>query len=334
MSLTLVCAPLTTGIFQSLTRLGGNSHLFPQARQTCGLLAVAVPTVPPALLSSTPPSPPPSKPPPTKSKLTMARGLSLALLPRILLAWGNSRSLTRQCVRVPLPTGLFARLGLLGAPIVQTKMTSLLIFFICECSVVVDKMTSGLVDGSIAGIMGLAFQTIASTQAVPFWQALISNNQFSSPEMSVFLTRFLDDSNASEDEPGGILTFGGTNNTLFAGDIDFQDFPSGSTPSYWLQTVSCTSFITYRAMAKEGRLIHHTLVSYSCLVYLIDCIAITVQGNSVTPSSSESLAAIDTGTTLIAGPSDAVANIWAQVDGSQELTGNMAGFFSFRMFSS
>lgn len=164
-----------------------------------------------------------------------------------------------------------------------------------QTMLVVDQMTSGLVDGSIAGIMGLAFQTIASTGAVPFWQALINNNQFSSPEMSVFLTRFLDDAQATDEEPGGILTFGGTNSTLFTGDIDFQDFPSGSTASYWLQSIS----------------------------------AITVNGNTVTPSSSEALAAIDTGTTLIAGPSDAVANIWAQVEGSQALSGQMAGFFSY-----
>lgn len=57
-----------------------------------------------------------------------------------------------------------------------------------------------------------------------------------------------------------------------------------------------------------------------------------MNGNSVTPSSSETLAAIDTGTTLIAGPSDAVANIWSQVEGSQALSGQMAGFFSFRTF--
>lgn len=164
-----------------------------------------------------------------------------------------------------------------------------------QTMLVVDQMTSGLVDGSIAGIMGLAFQTIASTGAVPFWQALINNNQFSSPEMSVFLTRFLDDAQATDEEPGGILTFGGTNSTLFSGDIDFQDFPSGSTASYWLQSIS----------------------------------AITVNGNTVTPSSSEALAAIDTGTTLIAGPSDAVANIWSQVEGSQALSGQMAGFFSY-----
>lgn len=70
-----------------------------------------------------------------------------------------------------------------------------------------------------------------------------------------------------------------------------------------------------------------------CLYGLNFCVAITVNGKTVTPSSSESLAAIDTGTTLIAGPSDAVANIWSQVEGSQALSGQMAGFFSYRMFT-
>lgn len=42
------------------------------------------------------------------------------------------------------------------------------------------------------------------------------------------------------------------------------------------------------------------------------------------------MAAIDTGTTLIGAPTDAVNAIWAAVPGSQKLTGNRAGFFAFR----
>ena len=45
------------------------------------------------------------------------------------------------------------------------------------------------------------------------------------------------------------------------------------------------------------------------------------------------LSAIDTGTTLIGGPSDAVQAVWAAVNGSQALKGNMEGFFAFRMRS-
>ena len=56
-----------------------------------------------------------------------------------------------------------------------------------------------------------------------------------------------------------------------------------------------------------------------------------MQGKSVSiPTGSSALSAIDTGTTLIGGPSDAVGAIWDAVEGSQALTGQMAGFFAFR----
>ena len=53
--------------------------------------------------------------------------------------------------------------------------------------------------------MGLAFEGIASTQATPFWQALVNTNQWTSPEMSFYLTRFVDVNSAKQEEPGGTL---------------------------------------------------------------------------------------------------------------------------------
>ena len=56
-----------------------------------------------------------------------------------------------------------------------------------------------------------------------------------------------------------------------------------------------------------------------------------MQGQSVSiPTGNNALSAIDTGTTLIGGPSDAVNTIWAAVNGSQALKGQMQGFFAFR----
>ncbi|TFY82401.1 hypothetical protein EWM64_g1613 [Hericium alpestre] len=160
----------------------------------------------------------------------------------------------------------------------------------------VDQMTSGLIDGDLAGIMGLAFQSIASTQAVPFWQALVNNNEWSQPIMSFQIARFVDDPQATEDEPGGVLTFGGTNSSLFTGNIDFQNFPSGTQASFWLQTVT----------------------------------SVSVGGKSVSiPSGNGALAAIDTGTTLIGGPTDAVNNIWGAVSGASPMTGQDQGFWAF-----
>lgn len=117
--------------------------------------------------------------------------------------------------------------------------------------------------------------------------------------MSFWLTRFINDNNAASEEPGGTLTLGGTNGSLYTGDIEFLNV-SGPIPSYWLLELS----------------------------------SVTVQGKSVqVATGSSALSAIDTGTTLIGGPSTDVAAIWAAVPGSQPLLGQMAGFYGFRRSS-
>ncbi|KAJ6618195.1 aspartic peptidase domain-containing protein [Mycena sp. CBHHK59/15] len=155
----------------------------------------------------------------------------------------------------------------------------------------VEQLTQGLVDGSVSGLIGLAFQSLAETAAAPFWQALINNNQLTSPEMAFQLTR----STSENDEPGGVFTLGGTNSTLFSGDIEFHDLASSSTPTFWMISVS----------------------------------AVTVQGKSVDISTGDSaLAAIDTGTTAIGGPTDDVNAIWAAVPGASAVR-DASGFFQF-----
>jgi hypothetical protein len=144
--------------------------------------------------------------------------------------------------------------------------------------------------------MGLAFQTIASSGATPFWQTLASSSAWDEPLMAFQLTRFGNSSSASNLEPGGSFQMGGTNSSLFTGNIDYQDIPSGDE-SYWIQTLS----------------------------------AMTVNGNSVTlPTGSDALAAIDTGTTLVGGPPDAIAALYAHIPNSQAGTGNMEGYYYYR----
>lgn len=56
-----------------------------------------------------------------------------------------------------------------------------------------------------------------------------------------------------------------------------------------------------------------------------------VNGKSVQISTGDAaLAAIDTGTTLIGGPTDGVKAIWDAVPNSQPLSGQMEGFYAFR----
>lgn len=112
------------------------------------------------------------------------------------------------------------------------------------CVVNVDQTTTGLLDGSVSGIMGLAFPAIASTDATPWWLALANSNQFTTPEMGFWLTRFLNQRGVTDEEPGGVLTLGGTNSTLFTGDIEFLDLQtSGGTQTFWLLEMSGKSNI-------------------------------------------------------------------------------------------
>ncbi|KAK0505294.1 aspartyl protease [Armillaria luteobubalina] len=135
----------------------------------------------------------------------------------------------------------------------------------------VDQTTSSLLSGSVSG------------------------NQLTSPEMSFWLARHRGQTNVQPEESGGVFTLGGTNSSLFTGDIEFLNMPV-STPSFWL----------------------------------LELQALTVQGKSValTTSGTTALSAIDTGTTLIGGPSDDVAAIWAQVSGAQQARGQQ-GLYTF-----
>jgi cathepsin D len=66
-------------------------------------------------------------------------------------------------------------------------------------------------------------------------------------------------------------------------------------------------------------------------VTLLSFTAITVQGNPIAlPEGSTSFSAIDTGTTLVGGPSDAISAIYAQIPNSVEGTGNYEGYYMYR----
>ena len=106
---------------------------------------------------------------------------------------------------------------------------------------VVDRMTTGLLQGDVSGIMGLAFQSLASTQATPFWQELVSQNQFASPEISFWLARHLDDANPPVETDGGVMTLGGQNSSLFTGDIEFNTLSNSNDPSFWMLELSGTN---------------------------------------------------------------------------------------------
>ncbi|KAF8893581.1 aspartic peptidase domain-containing protein [Infundibulicybe gibba] len=153
-----------------------------------------------------------------------------------------------------------------------------------------------LLDAPVSGIMGLAFHGISDLRATPFWQALASGGQLAAPEMGFWLTRH--DPQASDNEPGGAFTLGGTNSSLFQGDIDFVKIAASPWRSKTFWQLSLTS--------------------------------VTVQGKSIPITSGRSaLSVIDTGATLIRGPAKVVSTIWNAVPGAERATEYPPGHWAF-----
>ncbi|KAF8757931.1 peptidase A1 family [Rhizoctonia solani] len=155
-----------------------------------------------------------------------------------------------------------------------------------------DQVSSGLLTNPVSGLLGLGWSSIASSGATPFWETLVKNNQWTEPVMSFFLTRFTDVNGAREREPGGEFMMGGTNTNLYTGDIDYVNIPSGQE-SYWL----------------------------------IPLTAVGVNGANILGSTVN--AAIDTGTTLVGGPTSAIAAIFAQIPNSEPGTGDLEGYYLY-----
>ena len=88
--------------------------------------------------------------------------------------------------------------------------------------------TRDLVQTPVDGLLGLAFQGIASTGAIPFWLALILDNQLEYPEMSFWLSRSNDPFGL-----GGEFTLGGKNSNRFTGEVEFINISQSNGNTYW-----------------------------------------------------------------------------------------------------
>ncbi|KAJ6594472.1 aspartic peptidase domain-containing protein [Mycena capillaripes] len=140
----------------------------------------------------------------------------------------------------------------------------------------VSQVTDDL-PSAISGILGLAFAGTVETTAQPFWKALIANGGASTPQMGFWLSR--------TDETAGAFTFGGVNNSLFSGDIEFLGVAAGSTGlGFWMLDVS----------------------------------VITVGGKSINITPNATTTMFDTTSNQIIGPEADVRAIYAAIPGSSE----------------
>ncbi|KAL5531684.1 hypothetical protein ACEPAG_4561 [Sanghuangporus baumii] len=202
-----------------------------------------------------------------------------------------SSSFTNLTSSFSITYGSGAAAGTLGQDVVQMAGFSVS----NQTFATVDQVSNGLLTAPVSGLMGLAFQTIASSGATPFWQNLVESGAWDSPVMSFQLTRYVDQPRAQSLEAGGTFTMGFVNDTLHAGDIDFVNIPGG-TGSYWI----------------------------------LEMTELSVGGTSMTlPSGSASYAAIDTGTTLVGGPASVISQLYAAIPNAQPGTGDYEGYYIY-----
>ncbi|ORY30398.1 aspartic peptidase domain-containing protein, partial [Naematelia encephala] len=156
-----------------------------------------------------------------------------------------------------------------------------------------STISSGLISDSVSGIMGLSWQSLAYSHATPWWITLAESSSWSEPLFSFQLNRYRNVADASDlEEDGGTATFGYLDSSLYSGAITYVTVPSGA--EYWEIPMG----------------------------------SMTIQGKSISLSTSTS-AAIDTGTTLIGGPSDIIASIYAAIPNSQQMTGSYSNYYEY-----
>jgi cathepsin D len=161
---------------------------------------------------------------------------------------------------------------------------------------IADQVSDGLLDNEISGLLGLGFGTIASSRTTPLAQTLAQQGALQEPLFSFFLTRFLDVLRTGDNvaQFGGEFMLGGVNPALFDGPIDFVDIPKG----------------------REG-------------FWGLEMSTLLVNGINIPIPAVESFSAIDTGTTLVGGPAELIAAIYAQIPGAERGDGQLEGFWQY-----
>jgi cathepsin D len=101
---------------------------------------------------------------------------------------------------------------------------------------VTSGSTSSLISNGLSGFMGLGFSSLSALETTPFWETLCNTNQLAEPLFSFYLERHIDQP-PMDAAPGGILTLGGTNSSLYQGSIEYMSLAGAE--SYWLLNVRC-----------------------------------------------------------------------------------------------
>ena len=168
-----------------------------------------------------------------------------------------------------------------------------------------SAVAANTVEYPTSGIMGMGFQSLSTSGATPFWQVLEKQGVLSQNAFTFQLARNIDNINPNDpnindvENPGGVFTLGKIDSNQYSGDITYTNIPNN------LQNQQGLGYWT------------------------IPLGGISVNGNSA-DIGSNTLAAIDTGTTLIGGPASAIRAFYSQISGSRSASSaGMPGYYLF-----
>jgi len=146
---------------------------------------------------------------------------------------------------------------------------------------VVDAVTGNVVGQEASGLMGFAFNSLANL-GTNWWTN--SKGTWAQPLFSFALANQVAQPKANLQSPGGVFTIGETDSSLYSGAINYVDIPP-TKDGYWLIPIDGLKF------------------------------------NGTVRNTTGQFAAIDTGTTLIAGPVNEVEAFYSAIPNAQKISG-------------
>lgn len=210
---------------------------------------------------------------------TSSAGSSTSSAP--LFSTTKSSTIKALGTRFQVTYGSGAAAGLLY----QDSMTIANLTAASQVFAAVTQESSGLLAGDVSGLSGFAWPAIANSGASPLWQSAGITN------FGVALTRYQNDTSATEVEPGGVFDLNFVDPTLYSGSLNYVSLLA---QTYWLISMD----------------------------------SVSVNGSTVSGVTNQR-AAIDTGTTLIGAPKAATAAVYGAISGSQALTGQYSGYYTY-----
>ncbi|XP_069907359.1 pepsin-3-like [Oryctolagus cuniculus] len=156
------------------------------------------------------------------------------------------------------------------------------------------------------GILGLAYPSISASDATPVFDNMWNEGLVSQDLFSVYLS--------SDDESGSLVMFGGIDSSYYTGSLNWVPV---SYEGYWQITLD-----SYSSSEEEPSGLPGITDVDSGDPSLYFPLSITMDGETIACADG-CQAIVDTGTSLLAGPTSAISNIQSYIGASENYEGEM-----------